>query len=399
VAAWAWLRRHLRAVAVGLALCLALLAVAVGLSWHFSSYALAPDHSSYSEKVDIEAVSAARITLAPSETSERPGYYGLSWQGGHAIVGPIETDGANSVTRRLSDVRGYLAPGTEAGFETSVYAGNPRQTLDLPYRSVAVPDSLGPMPAWLVPGIHARDAIPGASNTWAIVVHGHNDSREAGLRIAPALRRAGLPSLLISYRNDLGAPDSPDDLYHLGETEWQDLAAATRYALHHGAHQIVLIGYSMGGALIAQFMQRSPLADRVSALVLDGPALSWKSIFEFNAEQMGLPGAFALPVEWTIDARIDPDWSSLDALQHPDDFQLPVLLFHGIDDSVVSIEDSDEFAAELGKWVTYYRVPKADHTQEWNVDPRLYEQRLRRFLLQISTKTERARPAWSGSNE
>ena len=38
---------------------------------------------------------------------------------------------------------------------------------------------------------------------------------------------------------------------------------------------------------------------------------------------MGLPGFAALPVEWAIDARIDADWDSLDALQHTDDFQLP----------------------------------------------------------------------------
>jgi dipeptidyl aminopeptidase/acylaminoacyl peptidase len=195
---------------------------------------------------------------------------------------------------------------------------------------------------------------------------------------------------LISYRNDLGAPDSPDGLYHLGETEWEDLDAAARYAKRHGARHLVLVGYSMGGALINQFMQHSRLKDLVGGVVLDAPALDWKSIFEFNAEQMGLPGFLALPLEWTIDARIGPDWDSLDALQHADAFRSPVLLFHGIDDTIVPIENSDEFAAELGKSVTYYRVANADHTQEWNVNPTLYERRLHRFLLQIGAKERRA---------
>lgn len=399
MAARAWLRRHVRAIAVGLVLLIVALAVGVGLSWHFSSYAVVPNHSPDSDEVDIEAVSQDRITLSRSETSERPGYYGLAWQAGHAIVGPIESDGPKTVTRALRDVRGYLAPGTEAGFETNPFAGDPGETRGLPFRDIDVPDPLGPMPAWLIPGSRAPSAVSAASRTWAIVVHGHNDSRETGLRIAPALRRAGLPSLLISYRNDLGAPESPDGLDHLGGTEWQDLEAAARYAIHHGARQLILTGYSMGGILIAQFMQLSPLADRVSGVVLDAPALDWKSIFEFHAEQMGLPSLLALPVVWAIDARITPDWDSLDALHHSDDFQLPVLLFHGIEDRVISIEDSDVFANRLGKWVTYYRVPEADHTQEWNVNPGLYEQRLRHFLLQISHKTERARPAGSGSNE
>jgi uncharacterized protein len=399
------LRRHVRAVAAGLVLLLLGLALAVALTWHFSSFALVPNHSAYAEKVDVEAVARDRIALAASETSERPGTYGLAWEGGHAILGAITRETPETVTRRLTDVQGYLARGMEVGVESNVYAGNPRQSRGLRYRSVAVPDPLGPMPAWAIPA--GASAALRDTHTWAIVVHGHNDNRQNGLRVAPTLHRAGLSALLISYRNDLGAPESPDGLYHLGETEWKDLEAAARYAVDHGARRLALIGYSMGGALIAQFMQRSPLAARVAGVVLDAPALDWKSIFEFSAEQMGLPGFLALPVELTIDARIDPNWSSLDALEHPDAFGLPVLLFHGIDDTVVPIDDSDEFAQELGKWVTYYRVPEADHTQEWNVDPTLYERRLRRFLLQISTKaasneglkTERARPAGSGSNE
>jgi pimeloyl-ACP methyl ester carboxylesterase len=236
------------------------------------------------------------------------------------------------------------------------------------------------MPAWLIPA--ATGSPPATPKTWAIVVHGHNDNRQNDLRIAPTLRRAGLTSLSISYRNDLGAPESPDGLYHLGETEWIDLQAAVRYALVHGAHRVVLVGYSMGGELIAQFMERSRLSGDVSALVLDAPVLDWRSLIEYNAEQIGLPGFLGLPVEWTIDARANPDWDSLDALEHPEDFHLPILLFHSTEDELVPISTSDEFAAELPRWVTYYRVPVVGHTESWNLDPRLYERRLQGFLTQ-----------------
>jgi len=349
----------------------ALLAVAGLATWHYASLVVVPDHSPWAQAVDVEAVSPSRIELSRSEPTERPGYYGLVWQGGHAVVGPIVGSTADRVTRRLSEVRGYLEPGTHAGFDSSVYSGDPRESLGLPLRSVAVPDPLGPMPAWL---------IPGAGRTWAIVVHGINDDREVGLRIAPTLHRAGLPQLLISYRDDLGAPSSPNGLHHMGETEWRDVAAAVRYALAHGASHVVLVGYSMGGALVAQLMERSPLSDRVAALILDAPALDWEQILEFNAERMGLPGFLALPVEWAIDARIDPDWNSLDALAHPNDFHLPVLLFHGKEDEVVPLATSEAFAAELPGYVTFYTVPKAGHTQSWNVNPSLYDQRLTSFL-------------------
>ncbi|HEX5713262.1 MAG TPA: alpha/beta hydrolase [Solirubrobacterales bacterium] len=230
------------------------------------------------------------------------------------------------------------------------------------------------MPAWLVPG---------RSRTWAIVVHGINSTPQTGLRVVPTLHQVGLPTLLITYREDLGAPPSPDGFHHMGQTEWRDLGAAARYALAHGARRLVLVGYSMGGAIVSQFMQRSPLAGRVSGLVLEAPALNWQDILEFNATEMGFPAFASLPVEWAIGTRIDADWESLDALRHPEDFQLPVLLFHGTEDDLVPISTSDQFAEELPRWVTYFRIPRAGHTQAWNVDPPLYERRLGDFLHRV----------------
>lgn len=338
---------------------------------------LVPDRSPWSEEIEIEAVADGRLVLERSETAERPGRYGLVWEAGHGIVGPVLEADDETVTRQLSRVRGYLVPGTEAGFDSDVYAGDPHRALGLPFREVAVPGELGPMPAWLVP---AGGADRRAGAAWAILVHGFNGDPQVGLRIVPTLRRTGFASLLITYRDDLGAPRSPDGLHHLGQTEWRDLEAAVRFALRRGARKVVLVGYSMGGSLVSQLMQRSRLADRVDALVLDAPALDWRSILAFNATEEGWPAVASLPLRWAIGARIDADWDSLDAAEHPEAFRLPILLFHGEDDEVVPIEDSEEFAAELPDWVTYHAVPEAGHVQAWNVGPALYERRLVAFL-------------------
>src|SRR3954454_20444290 len=95
---------------------------------------------------------------------------------------------------------------------------------------------------------------------------------------------------------------------------------------------------------------------------------------------MGLPGFLATPVEWAIDARIDTDWESGNALDNTEDLQLPILLFHGEDDDLIPIETSDELAEKLPRWVTYYRLPHAGHTESWNVGPRKYESRVEGFL-------------------
>jgi uncharacterized protein len=351
------------------------LAIGAALSWHFSDRVLVPDHSSWLEEVKVEALPPGRIVLARGEDTERPGVYGLDWEGGHAIVGAIVGEDAETVTRRLRKARGYLAPEMEVGVEPNVFSGDPGQAFGIPFANVDVPSELGPMPAW---------SIPGKGDTWAIVVHGINSTPQVGLRMVPTLRSAGLPTLLITYREDLGAPPSPDGLHHMGLTEWRDLEAAARYAIDRGARRLVLAGYSMGGALVTQFMQKSPLAARVNGIVLDAPVLDWRETLEFNTTEMGFPALAALPLEWAIDARIDADWGSLDALQHSDDLQLPILLFHGEDDEVVPISTSEDLAAELPRWVTYRSAPEAGHCEAWNVAPRLYERRLAAFLREWS---------------
>jgi uncharacterized protein len=348
-------------------------AIGFAVAWHFSDAVLVPNDSGW-QPVTVEAVYPRRVILARSQETARPGVYGLTWRGGHAIVGTIVDRDRDTVTRRLRAVDGRLVPDREAWFDTDVYPGNPGQALGVPFSEVKVPDRLGPMPAWVIPPAGR------SRGTWAIVVHGLNGDPQEGLRPTPALRRMGLTAMLITYREDPGVPESPDGLHHLGQTEWRDLEAAARYGLAHGARRLVLIGYSMGGAIVTQFMERSPLAPRVSALVLDAPALDWRRVLEFNATQTGFPAVAANPLEWTIGARIHADWDRLDTFEHTADFHLPILLFHGTDDELVPLSLSEEFAAVLPRWVTFYAVPGAGHTQSWNVNPPLYERRLEAFL-------------------
>lgn len=363
-----WLRWGLAALAVALVLLIGLGAAA---SWHFSSDVVVPDHSGPPYDLEVGAVAAGQVTLPRDEDTERPGVYGLEWRGGHAILGRMVQRGPDTVTRRVQAVRGTLRRGTRTRIYTNVFHGDPRSARGLPFESVAFPSELGPMPAW---------RIGGRSRTWAIYVHGINGDKLGGLRIAPTLRAAGLTSLLIDYREDVGAPPSPDGKHHMGLTEWRDLEAAARFAVDRGARRLVLVGYSMGGAIVTQFMERSPLAARVAGLVLDAPALDWSETIEFGAREMGLPGVAAKPVEWAIGLRIDVDWDRLDALRHTDELAVPTLLFHGLEDEVVPIATSAALARALPRQVTFERVPHAEHVQSWNVAPARYEARVRSFL-------------------
>lgn len=345
-------------------------AVAVG-SWIGSSLLLDPHHDLVREDVDVKGVAPGRVTLEDTKATKRPGVYGLTFKGGHAIVGPIVGRGNGTVTRRLSRVQGRLVNGTKVAIDPDVYAGDPRQALGVRFRSVAYPDPLGPMPSWLVPG---------RSSTWVIFVHGIDGTREAGLRVLPTIRRERLPMLLIDYRNDAGAPKSSDGLIHLGQTEWQDVDAAVRWARGQGAKRFVLYGESMGGAIVTRFMRESKQAPLVRSMVLDAPALDWGSIIDGQADRFDVP-FMGPPIKAVIGQRIDFDWDSMNEIAHAKDFTIPILLFQGLDDPLVPPSDSAAFARDARPGIVKEQTaPQAGHIQSWNVNPARYDAALQAFL-------------------
>jgi hypothetical protein len=378
------LRRRWRLVAIlaAIGLAVSLAAAAAVVSWLFSSRLLEPDHEpgpygTAVERVEVRDLpggAAYRVTFERDDASSRPGLYGLDYPGGHAIAREIVAASDGEVTRRVNDVRGELEEGADVGFDATVWEGDPLTSRGIPFREIDFPSQLGPMPAWQV-GRRGR--------TWAIFVHGHNATRHEGLRVLPTLRRAGLPTLLIAYRNDPGAPPSEDGLIHLGATgvARPRVGGAPR---HPGRGAIVRPARRLeGGAIVCQFIHESPLAARVSALVLDAPVLDWSAVLDLQADERGLPGLLVTTTEWAVSARIDFDWSAFDQIARRRDFRMPILLFHGTDDETVPISSSDAFARALPERVTYHRVAGAGHVESWNVGPARYERRLRAFLSRV----------------
>lgn len=315
-------------------------------------------------------VGAKTVVLERTQASARPGVYGLVWSGGHGVLGAILDESESTVTRELTARTGPLDRNQKVGIDPNVWESDPREALDIPFRTVQVPSQLGPLPAWFVPS---------SGTTWAIYVHGINGDRAAGLRIVPTVRRAGYPSLLISLRNDLGAPRSPDGHINLGMTEWQDLAAAVQYATTHGARAVIVIGYSMGASIAGRFMRESTLAKYVRGLVFDSPVVDWRSAISYAASRYDVP-FMARPVEWAVSARIHINWDALDLLDDPKGIGVPVLLFQGLQDQQVPASQSAALAHALPHEVTYEPVPGAGHLESWNADPARYDSVLTAFL-------------------
>jgi pimeloyl-ACP methyl ester carboxylesterase len=354
----------------------ALLAVTVGvalvIAWYFAGVAVAVTHTVQRTLVAGPA-GAGAVHLPAEPDAVRAGTYGLDWQGGYGRLGAVRTRDATGVVRDLSTVRGSLTAGTKARVDTYAYDGDPRSALGLAFDDVRVHAALGDFPAWYVPADRA-------DRTWFVFLHGHDGSRAESLRYLRALHGAGMPVLVPTFRNDVGAPASPDGIDHLGDTEWQDVDAAVHWALDHGARDVVLGGWSMGGAVAFQVADRSAVAGRIRALVLDSPVVDWRDVFRRQGAVRGLPDAETDLAMWVAERRYGIDLGRLDWASRSADLKIPTLIVHSDADDYVPDGPAKRLAAARPGLVTLDLVPGAGHTQAWNTDPAGYEQRVLGWL-------------------
>lgn len=257
------------------------------------------------------------------------------------------------------------------------YRGTPQQAFGLPFEEIAIETPLGAAPAWWVPG------TPG-SKTAAIFVHGIGGAREDGYLYLRDLHAAGLPVLMMTYRNDAGAPASPEGLRLFGVTEWQDLQAAVAALQTRGIDRVVLIGASMGGGIVGQFLGHSTLADRVTAVILDAPALDFPMVMQHITDRLGLPlrsigvplaiSAFALTHgEYMGHAQVIPVLAN---------FKGPILLFHGSADRIVPADISFALLEARAGGTTFLHT-RGDHLQSQRAEPDRFSALLRDFLTTL----------------
>jgi hypothetical protein len=350
-----------------------------------STAAIEPD-------VEVVGVAAAQglgrttITLRPLEEDlgvALEGIQGLRWDGGYGRIEPTGSERETAgVERTLTLIDGTQpVPGTAAELDVRVYPMEPAAS-GLGLQALTVPGPLGDYPAWL-----------GTADgpTWAIVVHGNSLSPADGLRMVPILTEAGFPTLVVTYRNDPGAPADPSGKMRYGLTEWRDLEAMVRAALDRGSDGVVLDGYSMGGGVVMAFLQRSELAGEVRAVILDAPMLDFSTTVDDNASRetlpvvgLPLPRSLTWVAKWMADVRFQVDWPALDYLADTSRYDVRFLVFHGTADTTVPIGTSREFAGLLPEQVELIECERAEHIGCWNLDPSGYEAAVRRFLEQAA---------------
>ncbi len=329
--------------------------------------------------VRVTAMAPGRVTLrrgpagAPGAHLE-PGRYLLEAARGRAHLGPVLESNEVLAIREFEPLDGDIRPGDYARLDPFAFPGDPLQAHGIPFEEVTFTSPLGAFPAWYVPG--QRD-------TWAVMVHGKGADRRETLRLLPHLVAAGLPALAITYRNDPGCPAAPGGRYAYGQGEWEELEGAARWAIDRGARRLLLVGYSMGGAIALAFMEHADLASRVAGFILDAPMLDLRSTVAHAARQRRIPLPYLSVSNRIAARRYGFDWDAFDYRRTAIDLRVPILLFHGDADPLVPVETSDVLAAGNPAHVRYVRTPGAGHVRSWNVDPDGYAEAVRQFLAEL----------------
>lgn len=259
------------------------------------------------------------------------------------------------------------------------HRGDPLAALGLPFETVRYTTELGDAEAWFVPAANL-------DGPWAIYVHGIGGIRENGYRQLSILNEAGIPTLLITYRNDKGAPSPENAVYSFGVTEWRDLDAAVSWIAARGAPSIILAADSMGGGIVGQFLMHSAQTDKVTALALDAPALDFTEVAadKIGARMIPLARPLARAGIGLFDtyrkARLT-EAVSLDAVAK---FPGPVFLAHGTADALVPITISRRLIAAR-QAPTAFLQTGANHLLSFKENPARYRAEMGGFLKSLGS--------------
>jgi len=360
----------------------------LGSSWYLAERVLIPEP--YVKIIDI---SEEQVTL-PKPTSEKQfaqttskGKYLLMWEDAageraYGDLGKIIEETEETVVREFSPRKGELPhPDADAVIDPWVQYENPKADYGYDYEDLRLQGITGKLQAWWIPEKQepTADAIADGK-TAVLLLHGRRRGEiKETMRIMPTMHNLGFPMLSLSYRNHSQSDSSPDGLFHYGASEWEDAKTGWDYLKDKGYEKIIIVGFSMGGAVGLELTKRIDQAD-VPALILDSPLLDTHTVLQHGARKAGIPNFLSNVLIFMASQRSGVNYSQLDQRNYAHQLTMPVLLFGAVADGTIPIKLVDEFAERVKAPLSYQRMEGVQHVEPWNHNPEQYERWVADFL-------------------
>jgi uncharacterized protein len=226
---------------------------------------------------------------------------------------------------------------------------------------------------WLIPA-------KGKPRGVIVVCHGRQGNRANMLGYVPWLHEAGYTILAFDFR---ASGTSEGDTSTIGFNEVRDALGAIAYVKsRHELKDVPLgiFGISMGAAVALQTTAQSP---DVRAVVADSPYASldravgyrFQSVFGSSAPVVATPVRFFGERMGGFDAAAVSPLAMI-----PKIAPRPVLLIHGTNDKVTSVEDSRMLYNAASEPKTLWVVPGAHHVGAYSIAGSEYERRITAFF-------------------
>ena len=363
----------MRRLVLGLLVVLAI--VYGGVGWYASGEiidGLSTEPWEIDYDVDILTIEDATVTIEVPDNDvavwDEDATMGLRWEDGFGVVGPSQGTEGLRQTRAIDILDGSApAAGTDVAYlDPLVFTGDPG-VLDIDFETVSYPGPLGELDAWYIPGTDER---------WIIAVHGLAAQQQDMLRFVQAMDDFDHPTLVVTYRNDAGAP-ADGGIGKMGQTEWEDVQAAVQYARAQGATSIVLSGLSMGGATILSYLVNAEDLTGIEGAILEAPAADLGEVVSRRSGEaipIGGPIGDSLVATGKLitELRAGIDFDVVDYVARADELPVPLLVLHGTEDPVVPFPIGEALAEARPDLIEFHAIPDAAHTRAWNEDRQAY---------------------------
>lgn len=256
--------------------------------------------------------------------------------------------------------------------------------LGLDWEVVGIPTPTGAaLSGWWLPRPESSRVI--------VCCYGYRGRKADLLGVSAALWRRGYNVLLFDYR---GHGDDAGSRVTLGYREVQDALAAMEFALARipGA-RLGSIGYSMGAAVAIMAAARDT---RIEAVVADSPFAAQRNPIKLRLRQTFRMGWSGAPILYLADhllqLRLGYRFRDVEPLREIGKLAgRPLLLIHGLADSVIDADDSRALYAAAAEPKELWLIPSVEHCGGYFLDRPAYVSRVADFFDRtLDTPAERS---------